>query len=408
MLQTRRSLLLAGAAAGTLVALPAVAAPPRGKPVPKAGQKTAPAATPAQTPVGPVDTLAKYAVVIDYNTGATLLEKNADTPNPPSSMTKLMTIYLTFKWLKEGKLKLGQGLLVSRRAWRKGGSKMFVPLGQTVSVRNLIRGVFVDSGNDAAIVLAEGIGGTEEAFAQMMNAEAKKLGMTHSHFMNATGWPAPGHEMSVRDIATLSAAIIRDFPEYYHYAGERTFTYDKIKQRNRNPLVMDGMADGLKTGHTDAGGYGEVGSTLRNGRRVILVLNGLPTWNSRISESKRLMDWAFNAFEDVTLFGPGVPVAQAKVWLGAAPDVALVGAAPIVVTLPRGWRATTKITTDYAAPVPAPIRKGQKLGRLAISGRGIPTDQASLRATLVAGADVPRLGLPGRAVAVLRHYITGA
>jgi serine-type D-Ala-D-Ala carboxypeptidase (penicillin-binding protein 5/6) len=358
---------------------------------------------PATTPIGPLDTVASYAIIIDYDTGAILLEKDPDTPSPPSSLTKLMTMYITFKELKEGKLRLDQTFLVSEHAWHIGGSRMFIQVGTDVSIENLIRGVFVDSGNDAAVVLAEGIAGSEDSFATMMNNQAKKLDLSASHFVNASGWPADGHVMSVRDVATLSAAIIHDFPEYYHYEGEQTYSYNKITQRNRNPLVTAGLGDGLKTGHTAEGGFSLAGTTLRNGRRVIIVVNGLPTWNSRVTESKRLIDWAFNNFEDVPLFTAGQQVAVAPVWLGEAPNVGLTVAQTAVVTLPSGWRNRTKHAVDYASPVPAPIMRGQQIGHISLSGTGIPRGQAASAATLVAMSSVAELGIPGRALARLTN-----
>ena len=414
-MNTRRVLLLSGTAFASVAAAPAWAkrhhAPPAKAAADSEGgpnSSTPSVSSPAQTPIGPVETVAGHAIIIDFNTGAVLLTKDADTPSPPSSLTKLMTIYITFKQLKEGKLKLDQTFLVSDHAWHMGGSRMFLQVGTNVTVEDLIRGIFVDSGNDAAVALAEGIGGSEDNFATMMNAQAKKLGMTSSHFVNASGWPADNHYMSVRDIATLSEHIIRDFPDYYHFAGEQSFTYNKITQQNRNPLVTAGLGDGLKTGHTSEGGYSEAGTTERDGRRVIVVLNGLPTWNSRVTESKRLMDWAFNSFEDVQLFAAGQQVTQAPVWLGATPQVGLTVASGELVTMPMGWRNAVKVAVDYPSPVPAPIRAGQVVGQINVSGTGIPPGQAALGAKLVAMADVQRLGLPGRALARLRHFITGA
>jgi D-alanyl-D-alanine carboxypeptidase (penicillin-binding protein 5/6) len=415
-MNTRRVLLLVGAGVASLSAMPAWAkrrhAPDAGAPAP--GDEGGPAASmpvvssPADTPIGPVDTVATHAIVIDFTTGAVLLTKDADSASPPSSLTKLMTIYITFQQLKEGKLRLGQTFLISDHAWHMGGSRMFVQVGTNVTIEDLIRGIFVDSGNDAAVALAEGIGGTEDNFATMMNAEAAKLGMTSSHFVNASGWPADGHVMSVRDIATLSEHIIRDFPEYYHYAGEQNFSYNKITQMNRNPLVTAGLGDGLKTGHTEEGGYSLAGTTERDGRRVIVVLNGLPSWDSRVTESKRLMDWAFNSFEDVQLFAVGDQVTQAPVWLGAAPVVGLTVAQSATVTMPMGWRNSVKVAVDYPAPIPAPILAGQVVGQINVTGPGIPTGQAAAGAQLVAMTGVGRLGLPGRALARLRHFITGA
>jgi D-alanyl-D-alanine carboxypeptidase (penicillin-binding protein 5/6) len=358
----------------------------------------------AQTPVGPVSTAAKYALIIDYTSGATLLEKDADVPMPPSSMTKLMTAYIVYGALKSGKLKLTDELPVSERAWRMGGSKMFVQVGTSVPVEDLIRGMIVQSGNDACIVLAEGIAGSEEQFVELMNQRAKTIGLTQSNFRNATGWPDPELRMSCRDIATLASRIIQDYPEYYHYEAEKTFKYNGIEQGNRNPLVQKGTADGLKTGHTEAGGFGLVASSERNGRRVIEVLNGLTSMHQRAEEAERLMEWSFREFEEVTLFTAGDVVEHAPVWLGSAPSVPLVGGRDLVVTMPRGWRKSATVQVSYDSPIIAPVTRGDALGKLSISGRGVPP----LEVTLLAGADVPKLGLPGRAMAVLSHYVSGS
>jgi D-alanyl-D-alanine carboxypeptidase (penicillin-binding protein 5/6) len=359
--------------------------------------------SPAQTPVGPVDTAARWAVIIDFNTGTTLLDKDADVPMPPSSMTKLMTAYIVYSMLKSGRLKLDQTLPVSERAWRMGGSKMFVQVGTQVVVEDLIRGMIVQSGNDACIVLAEGIAGSEEQFVDLMNKEAARMGLQHTHFVNATGWPDPGHVMSARDIATVARSIIHDFPEYYKYDSEREFTYNGITQGNRNTLVWKGLADGLKTGHTDEGGYGLVASADRSGRRVIEVLNGMSSMKQRGEEGERLLEWAFREFENVTLFSAADTIDQASVWLGAAPYVPLVAGRDLVVTMPRNWRSKAKVTVSYDSPIRAPIVRGAALGQLAVSGNGVP----NMTVPLLAGNDVPRLGLPGRAMAVLTHYVTG-
>ena len=401
-----RRLLLAAA---TLLAAPARGATLRKAPaahpaVPKAlpGEAVT-ASTPAQTPVGPLDTAARWAIIVDYNTGATLLDKDADIPMPPSSMTKLMTAYIVYGMLKAGKLSLTQELPVSERAWRMGGSKMFVQIDSQVKVEDLIRGMIVQSGNDACIVLAEGISGSLENFVDLMNQKAKELGLTNSVFRNPTGWPDPEHHMSARDIATLARRIIQDFPEFYKYDSEKTFKYNNIEQENRNPLVQKGLADGLKTGHTDAGGYGLAVSAIRGGRRIIMVLNGLGTMHQRAEESERLLEWAFAEFEDVTLFTAGDTVEQAPVWLGAEPTVPLVGGRELEVTMPRNWRGKARIAIEYDTPIPAPVIRGTTLGRLTVSGPGVP----DMSVPLLAGADVARLGLPGRALAVLSHYVTG-
>ena len=405
MLTRRQTMLASAILAGG--ALPADAQQPRHATQPKSAvhgaKKDAPTGSPADTPIGPVDTLARWAIIQDFDTGAVLLDKNADDQMPPSSMTKLMTIYLVYERLKQGKLRLDDQVLVSEKAWRMGGSKMFVQVGTQVSVEDLIRGIIVDSGNDACIVLAEAIAGSEEQFVEMMNKKAKELGLTNTYFKTSTGWPDPEQHMSCRDIATLAGRIIRDFPQYYHYDAEKTFKYNNIEQENRNPLVQKGTADGLKTGHTEAGGYGLVASTKRGERRVILVLNGLDSMHARAEEGERLMDWAFANFEDVTLFAAGDVVERVPVWLGTSPTVPLVGGRALVVTMPRTWRHNASVKGRSDAPIRAPVEKGTTLGKLVVAGSGVP----GMEVPLLAGEDVPRLSLPGRAMAVLSHYVTG-
>jgi D-alanyl-D-alanine carboxypeptidase (penicillin-binding protein 5/6) len=362
-----------------------------------------PAGSPADTPMGPVDTTARWAFGMDFTTGATLMEKQADDEMPPSSMTKLMTMYLVYDRLKQGRLKLDDELPVTEKAWRMQGSKMFVQIGGTVKVEDLIRGVIVQSGNDAAIVLAEAIGGTEEGFVELMNKKAQELGLTHSFFKNCTGWPDPDQHMSCRDIAVLAGRIISDFPEYYHYDAEKSFRYNGIDQGNRNPMVQRGTADGLKTGHTDAGGYGLVVSSKRNDRRVILVLNGMNSMRERAEESERLVDWLFFNFEDVTLFTAGDVVDRVPVWLGTERSVPLVAGRELVVTMPRNWRQKASIKISYDAPLRAPVTKGDTVGKLTVTGDGVP----HMDVPLLAADDVPRLSLPGRAMAVLSKYVTG-
>lgn len=412
---TRRAALLAGIAlpfALTFAGPAALAVPrrpaPHRAPPPGQSQSQNPQdlqsmGAPADTPLGPFDVGAKWAIVVDYNSGATLLEKDADTPMVPSSLTKLMTLYIVYSNLKAGRLKLTDMLPVSEKAWRMGGSKMFVQIGTTVSVQDLILGLIVDSGNDACIVLAEGIAGSEDAFVDQMNQMAKKLGLKNSTFRNCTGWPDPEHRMSARDISIIARHIISDFPEYYKFDATKSFKYNNIDQLNRNPLVQRGTADGLKTGHTEEGGFGLCASSQRNGRRVILVLNGMTSSRQRAEEGERVMDWAFREFEDVTLFTAGAVVDTAPVWLGTSRTVPLVGARDLVVTMPRGWRNKAQVTVSYTAPLPAPVAKGTVVGKLTVGGQGVP----ALEAPLLAGADVPRLALPGRAMAVLTHFVTG-
>ncbi len=403
---TRRLAVLASALAASVPALAQQRkpAPPARPPAARPRAKdVVPTGSPADTPLGPVDTAAKWAVAIDFATGATLLDKAADEEMPPSSMTKLMTIYLVYERLKQGQMRLEDELTVSERAWRMGGSKMFVQVGSQVKVEDLIRGLIVQSGNDACIVFAEAIAGSEEQFAEKMNAKARQLGLKHSNFRNATGWPDPEQRMSVRDIALLARHIIQDFPEYYHYDSEKSFRYNGIDQGNRNPMVQKGTADGLKTGHTEAGGYGLAASAIRNGRRIVLVLNGMASMRERAEEGERLMDWAFANFEDVTLFTAGDTIERAPVWLGVAKDVPLVAGKELTVTLPRNWRDNAQVKLSYESPVKAPVMKGDVLGKLTLGGKGVP----AMNVQLLAGADVPRLGLPGRAMVMLLRMTGG-
>ena len=402
---SRRLLLAAGSSLLVVVkAGPVFGQAPKRPPGRRVPPAPVPVGSPANTPLGPIDSAAKWALIMDFNTGAVLLDKDGDAAMPPSSMTKLMTAYIVYGMLKSGRLTLNQELPVSERAWRMQGSKMFVPLNGSVRVEDLIRGMIVQSGNDACVVLAEAIAGSEEQFVELMNAKAKEFGLQAATFRNCTGWPDPAQRMSCRDIATIARRLINDFPEYYHYDSERSFKYNNISQENRNPLVQKGISDGLKTGHTDEGGYGLVASTQRGGRRVIVVANGMNSMHQRAEESERLMEWAFREFENVTLFTAGDTVENAKVWLGNRPTVPLVGGRDLVLTMPRNWRRAAKIVIEYPSPVPAPVNRGDMLGKLSVSGQGVPT----MNMPLLAGVDVARLGLPGRAMAVLSRMVTGS
>jgi D-alanyl-D-alanine carboxypeptidase (penicillin-binding protein 5/6) len=364
-----------------------------------------PQGTPASSPLGPVDTLARQAILVDADTGAVLLEKNADERMPPSSMSKLMTMYVVFDMLKQGRLKLDQELPVSERAWRMGGSKMFVQIGTSVPVEALARGVIVQSGNDACIVFAEAISGSEQQFAELLNEYGRRLGLQGSNFRNATGWPDPEHRMTARDLTILARRVIADFPEFYPYYNERSFRWNDITQENRNPLLarVPG-ADGLKTGHTEEAGYGLTGSAKRGERRLILVVNGLPSMRARSEETERLMEWGFREFENVVLFRASDTVEEAPVYLGERRSVPLVGGRDMVLTLPRQWRRNMQVKVKYDAPVPAPIAKGQEIGRMEVSGQGVPP----MSLPLIAGADVPRLGIVPRIPAVIGHWVFGA
>ncbi|MDA8230099.1 MAG: D-alanyl-D-alanine carboxypeptidase [Magnetospirillum sp.] len=356
-----------------------------------------------------LDTPAKQALILDYNTNTVLFEKNADELMVPSSMSKLMTIYMVFKKLKEGSWTMTDQLPVTETAWKKhyksGGSLMFLPVHSMATVGDLLRGVIIDSGNDACSVLAEGYAGSEDAFAEEETRTARNdLGMTNSTFRNASGWPDPDHRTTARDLAILTRHLINDFPEYYPIFAERSFVYNNIKQDNRNPLVWTTQgADGLKTGHTEEGGYGLVGSVKRGDRRIIMVINGLDKQKQRWDESQRLIEWAFREFDDYTLFKPGDAVTDADVWLGDAATVPLVAGQKLEVTMPRRARRDMKVTAVYDGPIAAPIRKGDVVGKLVVTAPGVPTAELPL----AAGADVAKLGFAGRISAAVKYLLWG-
>ena len=378
------------------VALP-VTPPPAAVPI-----AAAPMPPVNMTGVAPLDTQARQAFVLDSTTDTPLFAKDADTKMPTSSMSKMMTIYMVFDAIRNGKLKLDSQLPVSEHAWKQEGSRMFLNIGQTAKIEDLIRGVVIQSGNDAAVVLAEGLGGSEENFAEMMNAKAQDLGMNHSHFINATGLPDPQHYSTARDLATLAQALLRDFPEDYHYFSELDFSYNGIKQGNRNPLLYRSMqVDGLKTGHTDIGGFGLTASALRNGRRLIIVLNGMKDMQARADESAKALDWGYREFGLYPVAKAGDQLAEAKVYLGQAPTVPLQAPKDIQLTLPQTARSGLKATAQFTQPVAAPIAKGQQLGTLDVTAPGMEP----LHFPLVAATDVPQLGFFARIGAKLHMLL---
>jgi serine-type D-Ala-D-Ala carboxypeptidase (penicillin-binding protein 5/6) len=356
-------------------------------------------------PAGAVDTTAREALLIDFDTGAVLFEKNADTPMPPASMTKIMTAYLAFDRIKQGRLNLDDEIPVSEKAWRKGGSKMFIEINSRVKIQDILRGIIVQSGNDAAIALAEALEGSESAFAEAMTEKARELGMSNTQFRNATGWPDSDHYMTARDLVTLATATIRDFPEFYPIYSETTFTYNKIKQGNRNPLLYKGVgADGLKTGHTNAAGYGLTASVKRAGRRLVLVINGLSSVRARTSESQTLIDWGFREYDNYDLLTAGETVQSADVWLGTAKTIPLILAQDLKLTLLRSARKKLKVSVVVEEPVPAPITKGQRIATLKVAAPNMET----IEVPLVAAESVERLGMVNRVLAAVSYLIWGA
>jgi D-alanyl-D-alanine carboxypeptidase (penicillin-binding protein 5/6) len=359
-------------------------------------------AAPAQA----FETAAKAAIIMDYRTGVVLFEKNADERIPPASMSKLMTAYMIFDRLKAGRLKLDEEITVSERSWKMGGSQMFLKVGDRVKVEDLIRGIIIQSGNDACVAMAEAISGSEEEFAREMNEKAQELGLTNSSFANSTGLDAPGHLMSVRDLAILARRIVQDFPEYFQYYSEKEFVYRDIKQQNRNPLLQANVpgVDGMKTGYTEEAGYGLVATAKRSNRRVITVLAGLGAISQRKGEGERLLEYGFREFQEYVLFQGGETVVEAKVWQGAEPTVPLVPAETVGVTLSRQARKGLVVKLRYDNPVGAPVAAGQKLGSLEISA----PDMTPFTVPLVAGREVPRAGVVGRVTGAMEYLIWGA
>ena len=356
-----------------------------------------------------IETDAREAILIDSATNAVLLSKNADVPMPPASMSKLMTAYLLFESLKEGRVSLDDKFRVSENAWQKGGAKsgsstMFLPPNSEARVEDLIRGIIVQSGNDACIVVAENLAGSEEAFARRMTEKARALGMRNSNFANATGWPDPDQRMSAYDLAILAGSVLRDFPEYFHYYDEREFTYNGIRQSNRNPLLYNYPgADGFKTGHTEEAGYGLTATAERDGRRLILVINGLESNKARATESAKLLDWGFREFDNYALFKAGDTVEVAPVWLGVTPTVEMKITRDVVITMSRKARRNMKVTVKYASPIPAPIQAGQQIGTVSITAPDFDT----IVVPLTAAADNNQLGMFGRLGAALEFILWG-
>jgi D-alanyl-D-alanine carboxypeptidase (penicillin-binding protein 5/6) len=346
-------------------------------------------------------TPARAAILVDLASDAVLFEKNADTPLPPASMSKLMTLDVVFEALESGRLSLDDETRVSAAAASLGGSSMFLREGEVVSIEDLLRGVIVQSGNDASVALAEELAGTEAAFADHLNERGKAIGLETSHFENATGWPHPDHVMSARDLARVAERLVEAFPQYYPMFAEEEFGFDgrvPANRFNRNPLLGIGIgADGLKTGHTEEAGYGLVASAKRGNRRVVLVVTGLETAAQRKQEAERLINWAFRAFETRRLYEAGEPVLEAETWIGMAETVGLAPARDVIVTVPFGTRGASRVSARYDAPVEAPVEAGAELGTLIVE----VDDMAPVEVPLVAAEDVARGGFRARLEAAL-------
>jgi D-alanyl-D-alanine carboxypeptidase (penicillin-binding protein 5/6) len=342
---------------------------------------------------------APFAILIDAESGTVLYEKNADQLMVPSSMAKLMTAEFVFYQLKDGGLDANEEFLISENAWRKGGapshgSSMFAAIHSKVKVTDLLKGEIIQSGNDASIALAEGIGGNETTFAEMLNARAREIGLTQSNFTNATGLPDPNLKVTARELAKLAQHIIKNYPDFYSLFGEREFTWNKIRQQNRNPLLGMGIgADGLKTGFTREGGYGLVGSAVQHGLRLIVVINGAKTPKERADEARKLLDFGFRGFESRPLFAEGQIIGEAKVYGGSSGHVPLIAGPAVSLLVPRNASERIVVRVVYTGPIPAPIQQDQPIGTLKV-WRG---PHIVLEVPLRAAESIGRGNLPQRA-----------
>ncbi|MEW5771554.1 MAG: D-alanyl-D-alanine carboxypeptidase family protein [Pseudomonadota bacterium] len=348
----------------------------------------------AALPTPPAPQLdARAWLLIDAASGVPLAEKAADTKVEPASLTKLMTAYLSFAAIKEGRLKLDQTLPVSEKAWRAEGSRMFLEPSKPAKVEDLLRGMIIQSGNDACIVLAEAIAGSEEGFASMMNQMAKRLGMSRSHFVNATGLPDPQHYTTARDLAILATALIRDFPEHYRIYAEREFAYNGIRQPNRNRLLyMDPSVDGVKTGHTESAGYCLIASAQRERRRLLSVVLGTGSDTARAMESQKLLNYGFQFFETVKLYPANKAVSSLRIYKGSQSDLQAGFTRDFLVTVPRGTASRIKASLVTRQPMLAPVRRGERVGSLRLTVDGQVVGDYPLQAL----HDVSVAGLLGR------------
>jgi len=375
----------------------------------------------AQTPPpkkddGGVQTSALYAILIDADSGTVLFEKNADKLNPPASMSKLMTTEVVLHAIQQGKLKYEDEMTISENAWRKGGapsggSTMFAAINSKVSIDDLLHGAIIQSGNDACIALAEGIAGNEKIFAaDFMTKRARELGMTKSTFGNSNGLPDPGNKMTVRELGILARHIILDFPEFYKLFGEKEYTWNKIRQPNRNPLLnsMEG-ADGLKTGYTKEGGYGMVGSAVQNGTRLIVVVNGLEDPEDRATEAKKMLEWGFRNFETRTLIAADQQVGYAKVFGGESRSVKLVAKTPVKVMVHKNGSDKLIARVVYKGPVRAPVEAGQQVGVVKVWRSGnIAVETPVYAAEAISTGSTVRRAIDGASELVIVMFRAGA
>lgn len=356
-----------------------------------------------------IETTARNVILMDYDTGQILYGKDYQKMVPPASMSKLMTVYIVFSKLKDGSLSLDDTFSVSENAWRKGGaasggSTMFLKIGEEVRVEDLIKGIIIQSGNDACIVAAENLAGSEEDFANLMNKTAKKIGLNNSSFANSTGLPDPNHRMSVEDLAILARRLISEFPGYYYLFSQKTFTHNNITQGNRNPLLysMPG-ADGLKTGHTEEAGFSLTASVKRGDRRLIEVMTGTKSNKERSEEAGKIMSYGFREFDNYEILNAGQKIAEIPVWFGTEKTVDLLVAENVKRSLKKNKAAKVKMTAIYDKPVKAPLKKGDKLGYIKVEVPGQPDYEVPL----VADRNVEKLGMFGKIGENLKYLIFG-
>ena len=352
-----------------------------------------------------IDTKAEQAIVMDFDTNEILFEKNSNSKTPPASMTKIMTVYAAFDRLKNTDLSINNECTVSAKAYKMGGSRTFLEIDDKVSIDDLLKGIIIQSGNDASVALAECLAGTEEDFAKLMNVYAKRLGMNNTNFINSSGWPEDDHYSTVYDLAILSNAVIREFPDLYLYFADEEFTYNDIKQPNRNKLLSSVQgADGLKTGFTKASGWGIAATAKREDRRITVVINGTNSSRSRMNESANLINWAFSQTSQKELVSEGQVITQVDVWLGNKPRVNLISSRKIVSTLSFDQLQLIKSSIQYKKPLDAPILKGNSYGKLLISIEGKP----NIEIDLVAEEDVGSINPILKIFAALKYLIFGS
>jgi D-alanyl-D-alanine carboxypeptidase (penicillin-binding protein 5/6) len=409
--QTGRRHALAAIASACALAcapsFPVLAAPPAPPAVPPATTTSAVPVAPAMSTAGllsavPAPTISGRSwITIDVTSDQVLAEDHSNERIEPASLTKIMSAYVVFNALDDKRLNLTQMINVSTKAWRTGGSRMFIEPRKPVSVDDLISGMIIDSGNDATVALAEAVAGSEEAFVALMNQEATRLGLKDTHFVNSTGLPDPQHVTTTHDLAQMAKRLIQDHPDHYGYYKQREFTYNKISQPNRNRLLrLDPSVDGMKTGHTDAAGYCLIASAMRNGRRVLTVLVGAPSESVRAQESLKLMNWSFQNFDTVQVYKAKQAVVEPAVWKGSVGKVKLGSPGPIWVSVPRGQAGNIKSTIERTDPLVAPLRAGQQVGTLKLT----LNDKLVRQVPLTVLEPVEQAGIFGRAFDSMRLW----